>query len=111
MVSGLRYAFNQNQRGRLQIDAYITLVEPGEIKEEDVKNGVIATVEPIGRDEFVAAGQKGMKARHKFNVWGNEYNDEQEVEYNGRRMTIYRSYGPKDDGKIELYAGERAGNV
>ena len=51
-----------------------------------------------------------MKARYKFNVWANEYNDEQEVEYNGR-LTIYRSYGPKDDGKIELYAGERAGNV
>lgn len=111
MASGLQYAFNQNQRGRLQIDAYITLVEPGETKEEDVKNGVIATVEPIGRDEFVAAGQKSMKARHKFDVWANEYNDEQEVEYNGRRLTIYRSYGPKDDGKIELYAGERAGNV
>ena len=111
MVSGLRYAFNQNQRGRLQIDAYITLVEPGETKEEDVKNGVIATIEPIGRDEFVAAGQKCMKARYKFNVWGNEYNDEQDVEYNCRRLTIYRSYGPMDDGKIELYAGERGGNV
>ena len=111
MVSGLQYAFNQNQRGRLQIDAYITLVEPGETKEEDVKNGVIATVEPIGRDEFVAAGQKSMKARYKFDVWVNEYNDEQEVEFNGRRLTIYRSYGPKADGKIELYAGERAGNT
>ena len=52
-----------------------------------------------------------MKARHKFDVWANEYNDEQEVEFNGRRLTIYRSYGPKADGKIELYAGERAGNV
>lgn len=111
MGGRLRYAFNQNQRGRLQIDAYITLVEPGETKEEDVKNGVIATVEPIGRDEFVAAGQKGTKARHKFDVWANEYNDEQEVEFNGRRLTVYRSYGPKADGKIELYAGERAGNV
>ena len=103
MVSGLQYAFNQNQRGRLQIDAYITQVEPGEAKEEDVKNGVIATVEPIGRDEFVAAGQKSMKARYKFDVWANEFN--------GRRLTIYRSYGPKADGKIELYAGERAGNI
>lgn len=111
MVSGLRYAFNQNQRGRLQIDAYITLVEPGETKEEDVKNGVIATVEPIGRDEFAAAGQKNMKARYKFDVWENEYKDEQEVEYNGRRLTIYRTYGPRPDGKIELYTGERAGNV
>ena len=52
-----------------------------------------------------------MKARHKFDVWANEYNDEQEVEFNGRRLAVYRSYGPKTDGKIELYAGERAGNV
>lgn len=52
-----------------------------------------------------------MKARHKFDVWANEYNDEQEVEFNGRRLAVYRSYGPKADGKIELYVGERAGNV
>lgn len=52
-----------------------------------------------------------MKARYKFNVWENEYKDEQEVEYNGRRLTIYRTYGPRPDGKIELYTGERAGNV
>ena len=52
-----------------------------------------------------------MKARHKFDVWANEYNDEQEVEFNGRRLTVYRSYGPKADGKIELYAGERVGNA
>lgn len=111
MACGLQHESDKDQRGRLLIDAYITLIEPGETKEEDVKNGVIATVEPIGRDEFVAAGQKNMKARHKFDVWENEYKDEQEVEYNGRRLTIYRTYGPRPDGKIELYAGERAGNV
>ena len=52
-----------------------------------------------------------MKARYKFNVWSNEYKDEQEVEFNGQRLTIYRTYGPRDDGKIELYAGERTGNA
>lgn len=87
------------------------MVDPGETKEEDVKTDIIATVDPIGRDEFVAAGQKGMKAKHKFSVWGNEYRDESEVLYQGQRLTIYRTYGPRPDGKIELYAGERVGNV
>lgn len=107
----LQYASDKNQRGSIHIDAYITLVEPGETKAEDVKNGVIATVEPVGRDEFTAAGQKGMKARYKFTVWENEYNDEQEIEYQNHGLTIYRTYGPRTDGKIELYAGERTGNA
>lgn len=72
---------------------------------------MIARVEPIGRDEFVAAGQKGMKARHKFEVWSNEYNEQSEIEFNNRRLSIYRTYGPRADGRIELYAGERAGNI
>lgn len=72
---------------------------------------VIASVEPIGRDEFSAAGQNGMKARYKFVVWTNEYHEEQEIEFQKRRLTIYRTYGPKADGKTELYAGERAGNA
>lgn len=86
-------------------------MDPGEIKEEDIKNNVIAKVEPIGRDEFVAAGAKGMKARHKFTVWENEYKEESEVLFNNKRLSIYRTFGPKDDGRMELYAGERVGNT
>lgn len=52
-----------------------------------------------------------MKARYKFDVWENEYSEEQELIYNGSRLTIYRTYGPRADGKMELYAGERAGNT
>lgn len=86
-------------------------MDPGETKEEDIKNNVIAKVEPIGRDEFMAAGTKGMKARHKFTVWENEYKEESEVLFNDKRLSIYRIFGPKDDGKMELYAGERVGNT
>lgn len=111
MVKQLQHDFNKNQRGKIQIDTFITLVDPGETKEEDIKNDVIATVDPIGRDEFVAAGQKGMKAKHKFSVWENEYKEESEVIYNDCRLSIYRTYGPRPDGKVELYAGERAGNI
>ena len=110
MVSSLQYAFNQNQRGRLQIDAYITLVEPGETKEEDVKNGVIATVEPIGRDEFQTAGVNGYKAENRFDVWAEEYDEQPELQFGEKRLSIYRTYGVRSDGKIELYAAERVGN-
>lgn len=42
-------------------------------------------------------------------VWGFEYEGQTEVMVDGKKMAIYRTYGPKDNGKIELYAGERIG--
>ena len=32
-----------------------------------------------------------------------------EIMVNGKKLAIYRTYGPKNNGKIELYAGERVG--
>jgi hypothetical protein len=51
-----------------------------------------------------------MKAEYKFTVWAAEYDGQEEVEYNGRRLSIYRTYGARSDDKTELYAAERAGN-
>lgn len=93
------------------MDAFITLIDPGETRGEDIKNDVIASVEPSGRDEFVAAGQSGLKAKYKFSVWANEYHEESEAIFEKKRLTIYRTYGPRPDNKVELYAGERAGNI
>jgi hypothetical protein len=42
-------------------------------------------------------------------IWGFEYNGETEIQVNGRNYVVYRTYGPKSSGKIELYAGERVG--
>ena len=92
------------------MDALITLVSVGESADKDVKTEIFATVDPVGRDEFEAAGQNGMKAEYKFTVWAAEYNGEEEVEYNGKRLSIYRTYGARRDDKTELYTAERAGN-
>lgn len=94
----------------IEIEAIITLIHPGETKEEDEKAEVIATVESSGRDEFTAAGQKGFKATNKFTIWAVEYDGQKEVIFNSKRMTIYRTYGPRSDDRIELYSGERTGN-
>lgn len=91
-------------------DVIITLVSVGETADKDKKTEVFATKDPIGRDEFNAAGQARMKARHKFTIWASEYDNQEEVEFDGNRLSIYRTYGTRRDGKIELYTAERAGN-
>lgn len=86
------------------------MIDPGETREEDVETKVFAKVNPIGRDEYAAAGEKGMKARYMFEVYMSEYNDQSVVVFGEDRLTVYRTYGPKDDDKIEVYAGQRVGN-
>ncbi len=70
---------------------------------------VFAKVNPIGRDEYATAGEKGMKARYMFEVYANEYSDQSVVIFGEERLTVYRTYGPKDDDKIEVYAAQRVG--
>lgn len=91
-------------------DTNLILVSVGSSADEDVRTAVFAEVDPVGRDEYEAAGQQGMKAEYKFTVWAAEYDGQEEVEYNGRRLSVYRTYGARSDDKIELYAAERAGN-
>lgn len=76
---------------------------------EYVETEVIAKVNPVGRDEFTAAGQKGYKAEFMLEVWSFEYTGQTEVSVNGKRYAVYRTYGPKANGKTELYVAERVG--
>ena len=69
----------------------------------------IATINPVGRDEFAAAGQLGYKATSQLEVWGFEYDGQTEVSIDGKRYAVYRTYGPKTNGKTELYIAERVG--
>ena len=75
-----------------------------------MKTSVFATVNPIGRDEYREAGEKGMKARYMFEVYASEYSDQSVVIFGEERLTVYRTFGPKDNDKIEVYAGQRVRN-
>ena len=88
----------------------ITLIHPGDKSDDDERTDVFAEVKPVGRDEFQAAGVNGYKAQNQFTIWASEYDDQPELEVGGNRLTIYRTYGARPDGKIELYAAERVGN-
>lgn len=76
---------------------------------EYLEKEVFGEIRPVGRDEFTAAGQKGYKASMMIEVWEFEYENQTELLVDGVRMTIYRTYGPKGNGKVELYAGEKVG--
>lgn len=76
---------------------------------ETTETEVFADCYPVGRDEFNVAGQQGLKPSFRADVWGFEYGGEPIIEIEGTRYDIYRTYGPKPSGKIELYAAERAG--
>lgn len=88
----------------------ITLIHPGETAKEDQKTTVFAEMNPIGRDEFQSAGVNGYKAENQFVIWAEEYDDQPEIMVGNKRLTVYRTYGIRPDGKIELYATERVGN-
>ena len=90
------------------IEALVTLL----IKKnqtEYLEKDVFGKINPVGRDEFTAAGQKGFKASMMVEVWGFEYDGQTEVSIDGKRYAIYRTYGPKSNGKTELYIAERVG--
>ncbi|MDL2250769.1 hypothetical protein LJC51_08960 [Lachnospiraceae bacterium OttesenSCG-928-J05] len=72
---------------------------------------MFASLYPITAQEFVNARQVGLKPELKFEIYAEEYADQEEVIFNDRRLSIYRVYGPKDDGKLELYTEGRVGNV
>lgn len=78
-------------------------------KAEYQETEVMAKINPVGRDEFAAAGQKGYKAEFMLEVWAFEYSGQKEAMVDGERYAIYRTYGPKSNGKMELYVSERAG--
>ena len=71
------------------------MIDQGETREEDVKAKVFATVNPIGRDEYAAAGEKGMKARYMFEVFANEYTGQDVVLYGSAKKNTYESKSSK----------------
>ncbi len=95
------------------IDCDITLIaELDEGSEE--KKSVIATVSTVSQKEYFAAAQVGFKAEFKAEIWFDEYEGQRIVEledfsFTTRRFSVYRSYGPRADGKIELYLTNKVG--
>ena len=81
----------------------------GQITTTEKKTDVIAEVSSISQSEFMDAGQIGLKPDLRFEVWTSEYNGEENVEMDGTRYSVYRTF-KRDNGRTELYTERRSGD-
>ncbi len=73
------------------------------------ETNVYAIVSSVTMSEFYQAGMQGFKPEYRMTIWMNEYHREEELVYDGKVYSIYRTY-LREDGRIELYVTERKGD-
>lgn len=95
----------------------INLISSSWIKDKNGVNRKIETsrtvycnVSSVSQSEFFQAGQMGLKPEYRFTMFFYDYLNEEIIEYNGTRYTVYRTFHSSND-LIELYTNKVAGNV
>lgn len=74
----------------------------------EIPKTVFASMYSVSQVEFYRAGQEGLKPQAVYAVRFPEYSGEDEIEADGERFTVYRTY-IRVDGRIELYVTKRKG--
>lgn len=77
--------------------------------ETDTRTEVMALYESVSQSEFYKGGEAGLKPEFRLTTAIIDYSGEKEVELDGKRYGIYRTY-EVDKDYIELYC-ERKGGV
>lgn len=75
--------------------------EYGIPKKEEKRTTVLCKVQSVGRNEFYGAATSGLKPEVVFIIHGYEYNGEKEVEFEGEKYRVIRTYST-DFEEIEL---------
>lgn len=97
-------------------DVEITLVFPTMQADEygipqqtgEEKRTVMAEVKSITASEFFEAGRNGFKPEFRFDMFLYDYDGQKELEYNGVRYTVYRTFMGRSD-TVELYVTLKGG--
>lgn len=63
---------------------------------------VLARIESVTASEFFDGGRNGLRPEYRFTMFLYDYDGQKEVEYDGVRYSVYRTYMGKSD-TIELY--------
>lgn len=72
------------------------------------KREVFCTIKSLQQSEWFAAGNAGLKAQFRIDVFIDDYAGESLAEVDGTRYEIYRTYQAEND-RIELYLEKKAG--
>lgn len=70
---------------------------------------VMSALGTIRQDEFFLAHREGLKPKVMIYVRAQDYKDEKLVEFEGKALTIYRTYYNHEQGIVELYLMEKKG--
>lgn len=81
----------------------------GNMTEQETITNVFANLKSISAKEFFDGGQNGLKPDKKFIVREFEYNEQNEIDFDGVRYSVYRTYS-KEDGFVELYTEKKVGS-
>lgn len=73
------------------------------------KREILCHIEYVGQKEFFSAGQNGFKATIKVITPAVNYENEQIIEIDGERYSIYRPYRRASSDEIELYCEWKGG--
>lgn len=77
--------------------------------ETNTRTEIMALYESVSQSEFYKGGEAGLKPEFRLTTAIIDYSGEKEVELDGKRYGIYRTY-EVDKDYIELYC-ERKGGV
>lgn len=84
----------------------------GQIKKKaETKTEIFITILSISRNEFYKAGSSGITPEYVFETAAINYAGEKEIEFEGKRYSVYRTYNPPDSDNIELYVHKKAGVI
>lgn len=77
-------------------------------KRQEVYQEVFASTKSVTAKDFYLAGQQGHKPQIVFIVHKYEYNEQNIIDYNGKRYSVFRTY-EIEDGRIELHCEVKIG--
>lgn len=77
------------------------------LKYKESRKTMLCNRNSIGRNEFYKAGEQNLKLEYILTIHDFEYEGEQEVELEGKKLYILRTW--KQDGLMELTVGEKVG--
>lgn len=84
--------------------------EEGVWRSRETKRKVYANISSVSQTEWFEGGRNGLNPSLRATLFFYDYHDEEIVEVDNKRYTVYRNYF-KDNDKIELYLEYKKGNA
>lgn len=85
-----------------------TLDSIGQYVYTTTRRTVYAKMTSVSQSEWFEGGRIGLNPQFRFTTFAGDYQGESELEYEGRRYTIYRTYYGMGD-TVELYTELKKG--